>query len=146
MSNFRLVDTNILVYAHDDKSPDHQAAKLFLEGGLEKFSLAVSVQNFLEYFSVVTNPKNKLAVSSVLAGERILKWLDSGFFKILSPTTKEPLILTRLLKNLGNVKFQGPEIFDVYLGVTMIANDINIIYTADPKIFRRLGLKAINPL
>ena len=73
MSDFKLVDTNILVYSHDNKSPNHRAAKLFLESGLEKSNLAVSIQNFLEYFSLVTNPKNKLAVSAILAGDRISK-------------------------------------------------------------------------
>lgn len=143
MSSFGLVDTNILVYSQDDRSPYYQAAKSFLEVTLEKSELAVSVQNFLEYFSVVTNPKNSLAVGKALAQERITKWLDSGLFKVIRPTAQDVLILSRFLME---IKFKGPEIFDVYLGVTMITNNIDTIYTADPKIFRRLGLKAINPL
>ncbi len=139
-----LVDTNILLYAHDESSFYHEKAKDFLEKNLPEQNLAISTQNIIEYYSLVTNPKRfSVAISSKAVQDRIGKWLETGFYKIISPTVTTTITLLRIL---GDLPIKGPDIFDAYLAATAIDNGIDTIYTADAKIFKKLGLKVIDPL
>ena len=139
-----LVDTNILVYADDEGSSFYQLMKSFLEENLLKHDLAISAQNIIEYYSLVTNPQRiSKPVSPEATKDRIKKWLETGLYKIISPTIFTPMTLLRILEKSP---LKGPDIFDAYLAATMIDNGIDTICTADEKIFQRLGLKTINPL
>lgn len=143
-SSFCLVDTNVLVYADDEESVACLTARKFLEKNLPDRLLAISWQNIIEYYSLITNQKRvPKAVLAEVARERIKAWTKSGLYKIVAP---EPDTQTTLLRLLGDLPVAGPDIFDVALAATMIDNGIDTIYTADTRIFKKLGLKAINPL
>lgn len=139
-----LVDTNVLIYAHDESSFYYKKAKEFLEKNLPGQNLAISTQNIIEYFSLVTNSKRfSTPISPKAVQERIEKWLETGFFKIISPSVTTMVTLLRILKDSS---IKGPDIFDAYLAATAIDNDIDTIYTMDDKIFKKFGLKVIDPL
>lgn len=143
-NSFCLVDTNILVYVDDEESVYCSAARKFLEENLPGQKLAISLQNITEYYSLVTNPKRvSKAITADMAKNRIKKWLESGLYKIIVPNMATTITLLRLLENFSII---GPDIFDTSLAATMIDNQIDTIYTIDTRIFKKLGLKAINPL
>ncbi len=65
-----LVDTNVLVYRHDPRSPRKQAqAEAFLRDGIAERSLVLPHQALVEFVSVLTRP---------MAGESPLLTLDEA--------------------------------------------------------------------
>ena len=53
-----LIDTNILIFAHNADSPHHKQAQQLMRDAMEsKFESCISQQNLLEFFSIITNPK-----------------------------------------------------------------------------------------
>ena len=138
-----LVDTNILVYSHNELSPHYEKSKYFLEENLLGGKLVISLQNLIEYYSVVTNPKNPGHYSDVsLARDQVKRWIRF-FPKVLLPQIQTASTVLTLLEKFPA---KGAEVHDVHLAATMIDNGIDTICTADEKIFKKLGLKTINPL
>jgi predicted nucleic acid-binding protein len=137
------VDTNILVYSDNKNSIFHERAKKFLEENLSNGKLVVSLQNLLEYYSVITNPKTQGSLAGDLksARKRLDEWLK--LFKVVIPLNEVSFKIVSLLEACP---LKGAEIYDLYLATTMMAHKIDTIYTVDTKIFKKLGLAAINPL
>jgi len=144
MNNKVLVDTNILVYATNKNSIFHQKAKSFLEKELPSYSLCLSLQNLIEFYAIITNPKKiEKPLSQNQAILVIQKFIESDYFQIIAPKDKTIFLLLNFLKRY---KVKSLEIYDLHLAATMKDNNISIIYTADTNIFKKLGFRAINPL
>jgi predicted nucleic acid-binding protein len=72
-----VLDTNVLVYAHDQDSAYHQAAaRLLANANDSDAGLCVTPQTLAEFFAVITSPKRvtnpRSAEEAVLAIERLL--------------------------------------------------------------------------
>ena len=69
-----LVDTNVLVYAHDQGNPYHETCRRLL---LEAGSLCVVPQTIAEFFVIVTSPRRvtrpRSPQNAVAAIERVLQ-------------------------------------------------------------------------
>jgi predicted nucleic acid-binding protein len=139
-----LVDTNMLVYAADSESPFHQKARKFLEDNALVVDFVLSIQNLTEFYAVVTNPKKfTTPLRPAEARKEIGRFISDGFYTIIAPAAKTPATLVGLLEKYPA---KGAEVHDVNLSATAISNTIDTIYTADTKVFSRLGLLAVNPL
>lgn len=140
-----LIDSNVLIYADLDNSPFNQAAQDFINKGIASAGdFAIAIQNLVEFYSVLTNPKQTNPVRSASeASQKIRKIIESGFYKIVIPKVQTSGTILRLL---AKYPVRGADIHDLNLAATMIDNNIDTIYTADTKIFKKLGLKTINPL
>lgn len=54
-----LLDTNILVFAHNADSPHNKKSSEIIKSAMEfEFNACISHQNLLEFFSVVTSTKH----------------------------------------------------------------------------------------
>lgn len=139
-----LFDSNILVYAHNLNSPFYQKAKELHEkvvfGGL---AAAVSVQNLLEFYSIITDSKRiEKVVEPQIAQKHCLAYLEAGF-QIIYPKAGDFEMVTKLV---SRTKIKGRKIFDVYLVATMLSNGIKTIYTANERDFEMFGqIKVVNP-
>mgnify|MGYP001564798615 CR=1 FL=1 len=138
-----LVDTNILIYAANSQSSYHLKAKSFLEKNLPLQNLVLTIQNLVEFYSLITNQKIfSKPFSENKAKDELRKIIDCGLYTIIIPNQNTPRTIMTLLEKY---KTKGSEIHDVHLSAVMIDNNIDTIYTADTKIFLRLGLRVINP-
>lgn len=139
-----LVDTNILIYASDNDSIFQKKAQNFLEEALSQNKLCLAIQNLTEFYAIVTGPKRiKNPLNQSQALKVIESFLDSNLFRFVL-TTQNTVV--RIVNILRKYHIKAEEIHDVHLAAVMMDNNINTIYTADTKVFERLGLKAINPL
>ena len=138
-----LVDSNILVYAHDSESSMHEQAKLWLEKSVNEQSVVTSWQNLLEFYSVITSSKRCLnPLSSAKAGYIVKKYDDH--LEVISPNKKSGMVLLEFLSK-SNIK--GPEIYDYYLASVALANGVKTIYTANTNDFKTMKeISAVNPL
>lgn len=142
MSNFALVDTNILVYSVHPGSPFHLKAKKLLEELLPARTLAISLQNMVEFFAITTSKKylpNPFSPNQAIGNLEIF----STACQLILPSKETRGIFFSLAKRHP---VSGQNVHDVHLAAIIIDNGIDTIYTADTKIFTKVGLNAINPL
>ncbi|MBI2040182.1 PIN domain-containing protein [Candidatus Microgenomates bacterium] len=140
-----LLDSNILIYAHNLASPFHKTVRSLvgevLAGRIEG---CVSFQNLYELYSIITDSKRVEKPLSVKDARKILLlYLKADNFpKIYSKNTN--LAVTLELLKSADIKKQ--QIFDLILVATMIENEVKGIYTADETFFKKFKfLEVINP-
>ena len=139
-----LFDTNILVYAHDGKSPFYKKAKRLQELVNDgKLKAAITPQNLLEFYSTITNrAKYKNSVTPKEATLEIKRFLISPFELIVLIGNE----LLTVMYLIDGKNILGRRIFDVYLVATMLSNGIKTIYTANEQDFASFSeIKVVNP-
>ncbi|MBI5745989.1 MAG: PIN domain-containing protein [Nitrospirae bacterium] len=140
-----LVDTNILVYAHNSDSELNEVARrLMLDAVDGRFDACITPQNLLEFFSVITNPKRvERPLDSKIAQQIMLNYWHSQKIHKIYPSNS---IFIRLAQLVKEMKITKTEIFDCHLYVTMEENNVFEIYTKDIHHFTRFpDLKVIDP-
>lgn len=134
-----LVDSNILVYAINRRSPKNKMAQIFLKNNIG--NLQVAHQNILEALRVLTHPKfpSPMKIKNALrAIEKVLKAC-----RIISPVEKTIYITLLLIKKN---KLVSDQIFDTYLVATALSNEITTIATDNIRDFKKFKeIKLINP-
>ncbi|MGI0078658.1 MAG: PIN domain-containing protein [Nitrososphaerales archaeon] len=141
-----LLDTNLLVFAHNRGSPHYAKASRILVASLQDaLRLYISTQSVLEFFSVMTNPRKIKPTPSSQDVTRICSdlLLTRKIRKIFPQTATGEAIEIAEKKSL-----RGPQIFDCLLAVTAKQNQIDRIWTenlSDFKYFEEL-VAVENPL
>jgi predicted nucleic acid-binding protein len=144
-SETSLLDTNVLVYAADETSPFHPAAKAIREKGLRgKISLCICPQVLTEFFAIVTDSKR---VSNPRTQEEaqveIVKYTHSENFLKIYPGSN---ILEGILDLLRKYKVTKQEIFDLQLVATMLSNNVTRLYTYNKDDFIKFReIEVLNP-
>ena len=140
-----LIDTNVLVYAHDALSPFHKKAKeLRDKAGRREIRACVSHQNLLEFYAVITNPKKLRAPLTPQQALREIKLYASS--KGIDTIHPKSNTLKTTLELLNQFRIKRDRIFDVYLLATMIDNSVRAIYTEDTSAFEKYELvDVVNP-
>lgn len=137
-SNPVLFDTNVLLYAQDKSSEffahAQRAHQLVIDGELEA---CVSLQNLMEFLSVVTNPKRvRRPLSHTVAIREAKKYLEESVFSVIYPSSST---IHHLQTLLGDWKKSDPRhIYDLQLVATMMSNEIATIVTVNVKDFCQL--------
>ncbi len=141
MNKKSLIDTNILIYAHDSDSSFFEKSYAFMKEQIVSDNVCFSNQNFIEAYRIWTQ-KLKRPINANQAWEIYDYYRQLGV-KILYSTPKS----YALLKNLA-LKYDivGVHIFDAQLVATMIEFGIKRLYTVNTKdfvIFKEL--EVVNP-
>lgn len=134
------VDTNVLVYANQARSPFHEHARLRL-ASVER--ACVSRQVLREYCAVVTRPQaDEPPLSPWTAIERVETFRT--IFDVIDDTQGS---FERLLELVASYSVKGRQIHDANIVATMDAHGIRRLLTANPADFRRFAdLIEIEPL
>jgi len=137
-----LLDTMILCYAHDALSPYHDKAKLLILAGLKGlYEPYVSIQNILEFYSIVTSRRVKRPLPSTKASEIAITYLSSRRIKKLYPKD-----VRKALEYAGKNNVKNGDVFDVVLAYTA-KDEVDYIWTQNVSDFKQFKfLKAENPL
>lgn len=134
-----LVDTNILVYAINKRSPKYKQAQKFLEDN--QGDLILAHQNILETIKVLTQPKFSHPIDLISAIEAVLN-ISAGC-QIIIPKIGTEFIALELIKRS---KLSGNRIFDAYLTATALSNGVDAIATDNIKDFKKFKeIKIVNP-
>ena len=141
ISDKRLLDTNILVYAFDITERDkHIIAKDLLFDLFSKEQISfISIQSLSEFF-VISTKKLPKPVDKKEARELIEKIIDSKNFRILKFNTN-----TVLSAIDSHIKY-GASYWDALIAAVMQENMVNTIITENEKDFKKIPwLTVINP-
>lgn len=139
-----LVDANLLIYAIDSSSPNHAAARRWLEktlSGSTRVAFAWTV--VLAFLRITTRSgilRNPLSPEQALAF--VESWFGQPFVTLLSPGNRHWSIFRGLVTATGTA---GNLTSDAHLAALALENDC-LLYSADNDFKRFPGLEHINPL
>ena len=140
----RLSDVNLLLYAYDSSSSQHERAKPWLEArlsGVEAFGFAWATM--LAFLRLVTNPRvfdSPLRVGEAL--DVVDSWLAAPCATVLHPGPRHAVLLRQLLDPLGTA---GNLTTDAHLAALALEHDAELC-SADADFSRFPGLRWSNPL
>jgi uncharacterized protein len=142
------LDTNLLVYAHNVKSPYHAPAKVFVEQVMNarnadgQLSVCFPAQILMEFLNVITWHRLEAPLPLPDAIQVVQDYRATGV-TILYPQQTQLETLVDLLKSVTTRK----KIFDVALVATLKDHGIPGLYTVNTKDFEEFTfLDAKNPL
>ena len=140
-----LLDTNVLVHAYNQSSPQHQRASEVIRDALHsRLDACLTPQILCEFFSVVTNPRRvgkPLTTSDAL---RICEdlWLCREI-EVLESQTSTTSVVFSLTKQHG---ITGDQIFDCVIAATAKEHEVERIYTENTRDFEIFDfLEVVNP-
>lgn len=140
----KLSDVNLLLYAYDASSPQHEKARPWLEerlSGLEAFGFAWAT--LLAFVRLVTSPRvfeSPLRVEESL--DIVEAWLAAPAATVLHPGPRHAVLLRQLLEPLGTA---GNLTTDAHLAALALEHDAELC-SADADFSRFAGLRWSNPL
>ena len=139
------IDTNILVYAHRETTPQHQPAERCLErlvAGTDRWALPWPCAH--EFFSIVTNPRIYASPTPPAVALDILASLQSSRrCEFIGEGVNHLGILSQLVEQSG---YRGPRVHDARVAAVCLAHGVREIWTADRDFAAFAPLKAVNPL
>ena len=131
-----LIDTNILVHAHDSASPYQKNASELLKSALAgAIEAVVSIQNIAELYSVLSSRKRVKRPLNPSEAQHICKlYLEAPEIPKLIPDAKA---LRRALELVSEHNVAGGDLFDCLLAATMECSEVKRIYTENVSDFER---------
>jgi len=139
------VDTNILVYAHRQDSPFHEAAYRCVAGLAQGIAAwAIPWPCVHEFFAVVTHPRiYKPPTPLARACEQIEAWLESPTVTLLSETPMHWQVLQKLV---AGGRIVGPQVHDARVVALCQQHGVRELWSADRDFSRFAGVAVVNPL
>lgn len=139
-----LVDVNIPLYANDESSPRHQAARIWFEEALSgDDEIRFALSSLLGFLRISTNPA--IFERALSTGDAILevqRWLALPNVGIASPTDRHWVTFAEIARS-GQAR--GPLLMDAHLAALAIEHGATLA-TTDRDFSRFPGLRTINPL
>jgi toxin-antitoxin system PIN domain toxin len=139
------VDTNILVYAHQQQSAFHEAAYQTIQTLAEGSSAwGIPIACVSEFLSIVTNSKFSNQCSTYeQALAQMEAWLESPSLHLLHSGEQHWKHLSALTRS---AKLQGGQFHDARIAAICLEHQVKVLYTADRDFGRFKTLKTLNPL
>jgi toxin-antitoxin system PIN domain toxin len=139
------VDTNILVYAHREDSPFHEAAFQRVAELAEGPAVwAIPWPCLHEFLAIVTHPRIYMPPTP-LAGalDQVDAWLESPALALL---TEPPAHWPTLRALLATGRVTGPLVHDARVAALCRQHGVRELWSADCDFSRFAGLVVVNPL
>ena len=139
-----MVDTNILVYAHNQDSPYFNQAKSVLAGLIDNGGFSISTLVSFEFFAVITNGRK---VEAPLSSETALCVIDdmieSENIDVLH--VNDDYDFFQWLRNYIKTT-KRYQIYDTFIAYAMFQNEMTELYTNNTKDFKKFDfIEAVNP-
>lgn len=121
-----LVDANVLLYAVNERSPEHDAARDWLREALDgREALAFSWTVLLAFLRLSTHPAVfARPLSSLQATEILERWLEAPPAVTLEPTRRHLPLLRGLLERAGTA---GNLVGDAHLAVLALEHGATVV-------------------
>ena len=139
------VDTNILIYAHREDSPFHEAASRRMEELAEGSpSWAIPWPCVHEFIAIVTHPRIYAPPTPLPAAlDQVDAWLESPSLVLLA---ESPDHWPTLRGILATGRIAGPMVHDARVAALCRQHDIRELWSADRDFGRFRGISVVNPL
>jgi len=142
------IDTNLLVYAHNEASDFNESATAFIEDVMNErdnygnIVVGIPAQVMMEFVNVITRQNLEKPLSFSEAIQVVQDYLDTGI-TIINHRETQTQTFVELLRSITTRK----KVFDVALAATLKDNGISGLYAANVSDFEEFGfLQVVNPL
>ena len=138
------LDTNLLVYAHREGAPQHEAARAVIYEALnDPRGWGICLPSITEFWSIVTHPKLPGGPSSSTVVTHFFHYLiTEGNGNIWTPG---PRFGQRLMRWAASLKIRGRQIFDLQIAVIAVEHGAQEIWTNDAHFVSVPTLKVRDP-
>jgi len=139
-----VIDANLLLYAYDPGSPQHKAARKWVEGVFSGSELVgIPWQTVGAFLRITTNSKLPgQRVTLERAIEVVDMWLEQPSVRLLTPGERHWVLLCQMMTE-GQAR--GPLLTDAQLAAITIEYG-GVLHTTDRDFARFPGLRWVNPL
>ena len=139
------MDTNLLVYAHREDSPWHDAAWARVSEPAEgRAPWAIPWPCLHEFLAIVTHPKIYAPPTPLAAAvDQVDAWLESPSLTLLAESERYWPALKSLLQD-GRIT--GPQVHDARVAGLCQLHGVRELWTADRDFGRFPGLSVRNPM
>ena len=139
------LDTNLLIYAHREDTPQHQKARaVVVEAVNHPLGWGICLPSVAEFWSIVTNPAHRGGTSSNAAVTHFFHYLiTEGHGHIWTPG---PGFGERLMRWAASLKVRGKRIFDLQIAVIAFEHGAREIWTHDQNFVSVPAVKVRDPL
>ncbi len=139
------LDTNVLVYAHREDSPHHEAATRALTDGVAAAGgVAIPWPCLHEFLAVVTHPRIYDPPTPVVTALSAVQALvDAPSIHVIGEGASHLEWLTDLLKSGAAV---GPRVHDARIAAICLAHGVDALWSVDRDFSWFPSLKVVNPL
>jgi predicted nucleic acid-binding protein len=138
------IDTNLLVYSHRSRTPQHAAARRAIEraaSGADGWGFAAAV--LPEFWAVVTQRSPGGRPSTPGQAARFVRALTEAGAAVWLPG---PGFAGRLLQMAAALGVRGPRLFDLQIGLAAFEGGATEIWTHDAGFVPVPGLRVVDPL
>lgn len=122
----RLVDANVLLHAVNARSPNHERARVWLDGALdapEPIGFAWTV--LLAFLRLSTHPAvYERPLTTREAADAVRAWLGRPAAVVVEPTSRHLDLLAGLLESTGAA---GNLVNDAHLAAVAVENDATVV-------------------
>jgi toxin-antitoxin system PIN domain toxin len=139
-----IVDANVLIYAYDDSSPAHDAARTWLEAAMNgEEEVRFAVVTLLAFARITTSPAVfRTPLPTAYALEIVGSWLERPNVALAQPSERHWTILGEVAEG-GQAR--GGLVMDAHLAALALEHGATLI-TTDRDFARFAGLRTRNPL
>jgi len=139
------VDTNLLVYAHREDCPFHDAARQRIEALAEGAApWAIPWPCLHEFLAIVTHPRIFRPPTPLpQALDQVDAWLEAPTLSVLA---ESELHWAELRESLSAAQAAGPQVHDARIAALCLQHDVRTLWSADRDFGRYPALNVVNPL
>ena len=140
------LDTNVLVYAADEFTSEHERCRELLSGASEQDAeqLCLTWSVIYEFFRVVTHPKYfRTPWSTREAWDFVQRLADAPHVTVLCPGPAHAAAAERMLAAPG---VRGNLVHDAHIAAVLVEHGVRRIYTRDQDFRRFPGIEVVDPL
>jgi toxin-antitoxin system PIN domain toxin len=137
------IDTNLLLYAHRSRTPQHRAAGRGGEPAAAQGRWGFAVASLAEFWAVATHPSSEGRPSTPAEASAYLGALADAGAEAWEPGTGFGARLAQLAVDLD---VSGPRVFDLQIALTAFERGATDLWTADARFVKLPGLRLHNPL
>ena len=138
------IDTNLLVYAHRSRTPEHARARKAIElAAFGEAGWGIAAASLTEFWAIATHPDSKGRPSSPSQASAFVRALVHAGAHVWLPG---PGFGDRLLQLATDLDVVGPRIFDLQIALTAFEGGATAVWTPDAHFVTMPGLRVHDPL
>ncbi len=139
-----LIDTNLLVYAHRSRTPEHaRARKAVARAASSDEGWGIAAATVTEFWAIATHPASEGRPSTPSQAAAFVAALVKAGAQVWLPG---PGFADRLLQMATDLRVVGPRVFDLQIAITAFEGGATDLWTHDARFVRIPGLRLYDPL
>lgn len=137
------IDTNLLVYAHRARTPEHARARKAVERASAAQGWGIPAASLAEFWAIATHPSSDGRPSTANQAGAFIRALVQAGAQIWLPG---PGFGDRLMQLATDLDVVGARVFDLQIALVAFEGGATEVWTHDARFVRIPGLRVFDPL